>query len=94
MPYFLATVLKITKITTPNTLQVVMGSDGHILHAQFVLAALVTATQNGVEIFFPKNRFQREVNYQRLDANFCIVRPHVPPNTLLYVLKSLVEQPG
>lgn len=29
--------------------------------------------------FFPKNRFQREVNYQRLDANFCVVRPHVSP---------------
>lgn len=35
-----------------NTSQVVKGSDCHILDAQFVLAAPVTASQNGVD-FFP-----------------------------------------
>lgn len=68
----------------------VMGSGWHILDAQFVWG-LPWLPPGMVWGFFPKNRFQREVNYQRLDANFCNNRRHVPPNTLRHILKSLAR---
>lgn len=52
---FLTCFLGIT-VMAVNTSQFVTGSDCHILDAQFVLAAPVTASQNGVD-FFPYESF-------------------------------------